>query len=178
MNKPLPFIQIPENIKTIIEQRVYDEMPVHQLARKNNKTIDEIKEILAGSDNKRYLDHCQKEKRLISRRKYNKLANLSYKALKEILTTPHTVEIFDKTGTVPVGQRINPDIMKIKEKVASDVLQNVGAKKGDSKKPFLQFNQQINNKEKEKAVLQDNHQKMVEKLINDCRVIEMKPEQN
>ncbi len=173
MNKVLPYKNIPEVAVSILEDRVYLELPVAKIAVKHKISQDKVHEIINSPVNREYVIHLKREKQFLIRGKYNRLARASYRAIKEILETDHVVDVIDERSNQVIGKRVSADIMKIKEKVASDVLLNVGAKKGEGKKgPLFQINN-VNNKDRDKEILEENRKKEIENLLNRCKVVEV-----
>jgi hypothetical protein len=87
-------------------------------------------------------------------------------AIKNILNTNHVVDVFDKSGTVVIGKKIDKDILKLKKEVAERQLENFDVIK-PNKGAGITFNQQINNSSPEKVVDQKKHLKT---LLDGCRV--------
>jgi len=166
------FKGIPPLVASIIEDRIYFGVPISKLSKKYSITQEKIKGILESAEYREYQEYLKREKTFVLRGKYNRLAKASLTAIKEILETSHVIDVVDERSGEVVGKRVSADIMKIKEKVASDILQNVGARKNFAKKgPVIQFNQQINNRER--GILEENHKKEIEELLNKCKMAEV-----
>ena len=169
MNKVLPYKNIPEVAVSILEDRVYLELPVNKIATKHKISQEKVHEIINCPSNREYVIHLKREKQFLIRGKYNRLAKASYRAIKEILETDHVVDVIDERSNTVIGKRVSADIMKIKEKVASDVLLNVGAKKSDTRKgPLFQINN-MNGKDRDREILEENRKKEIENLLNRCK---------
>ncbi|MBU1778014.1 MAG: hypothetical protein KJ899_15420 [Gammaproteobacteria bacterium] len=174
MKKVLPYKNIPAVAVSILEDRVYLELPFSRLAKKHKMSIDKVHEIINSPAYREYVIYLKREKQYLIRGKYNKLALASYRAIKEILATDHVVDVIDERSNTVIGKKVSADVMKIKEKVASDILMNVGAKKDSTKKgPMFQINN-VNGKDRDREILEANRKQEIANLLDSCVVVEAK----
>lgn len=151
---------------------MYLELPVSKLAAKHGMTPDKVREVLESPAHREYVIHLRREKQFVVRGRYNRLERASYRAIKEILKTDHITDVIDERSGTVVGKKVDANIMKIKEKVASDVLENVGAKRRAGKGPMFQINN-LNGRARDDRILEENRKREIENLLNSCKVVEV-----
>lgn len=146
-----------------------------RIAKKHKLDEAEVKRIV--SENRVLVRQYRREKIEQYKKEYESLFKSSVSVIKDILSTSHMADVFDREGNC-TGQKVDKDVLKIKKDIATAVMESVGAKKIENRGGGIQFNTQINNSKKDnkEKALKLEKEKHIEILLSDC-VVE-KEEQN
>ncbi len=170
------FEEIPDQIKALIEARVFRNYPPKVLAKQYNISVKEVRSILSDYDS--YLAHIVSERRLDSKAKYQRMDTLAYKTLKDILNTDHNKDIYTGSGDdkVCIGTEVDVILLKLKKEVAEQILENTGAKDKPVKGGGININTQNNNgtpkPKSDKEIMLEQRKLEIGGILDQCLLIE------
>ena len=102
---------------------------------------------------------------------YEKLFKKSIKALEDILTTAHIVNVFDKQGNC-TGHTTDGNIIKMKKEVAHELLESLNVKRS-FKGGGININQnvaQITQKDEKVQKVIEMDKNEIRQILDDCRI--------
>lgn len=170
------FDDIPDQVKELIEARVYRNLPLKELAKKFKISIREASGLLKEYD--RYVSHIVEERRLSAKGKYLKLDKLAMTTIKDILKTEHMVDVFQETkdGPIAIGKKLDANVLKLKKEVAEKILENTGAKDKEIKGGGINIdNRSVNGvkgtnaPKNDKEIIADQRKNEVAGILDDCK---------
>jgi len=165
---------IPNNVKDLIEERVYRNTPLKVIAKQFHIQVPEVRELIRKHDD--YVSHVTAERRMMAKAKYQKMDKLAYRTLKAILETPHEIDVFTRSGdeVLKVGTKIDAQLLKVKKEVAEQILENTGAKDKIEKSGGINIdNRSITTTKQlplksDKEVIDDQRKEEVVGLLSQC----------
>lgn len=131
----------------------------------------EVRRVL--KDNKKVIKELRRQLREHRTNQYEKLFKKSITALKDILGTPHEIDVYDKEGN-KTGIKIDTNILKLKKEIASELLESLNIKKSSKKGGGINIVQKMqaanisrnNNRENKMIEMERNE---IKQLLDDCR---------